>query len=241
MRILFVCMPRRGNGVGVYEAAVAHWQPVNSMEKTKKIVRATVSSSLLTHGFNKMWCAALTLRKEHGITHFGMIHDDIGAPVGWADVLMDEMEKFDADLVSAVVPIKDDRGITSTAIDTGDMFSPTRLTMTEVFERDETFTESGLLANTGLWVCRIDRPWSEKVIFRQTDQMVKTDDGRFVARTSPEDWDFSRQLHQHGCKIYCTRKVQLFHERHEFHNKSPWGRWKTDQGDNPQPVQPPPG
>ena len=77
-RVLFVCLPKRGLGVGVYEAAIAHWQPIGNTEKTRKVIRASISSSLLTHGFNKMWCAALTLRKEHGLTHFGMINDDIG-------------------------------------------------------------------------------------------------------------------------------------------------------------------
>jgi len=232
-RNLFVAMCKRGRQVEVYDAAVAHHLPSQTPDFFKQIVRTLVDSSLLTHGFNKAWSGCLTLRKKFGLTHFAMIHSDIAAKPGWADVLVQEMEANDADLISAVVPIKDDRGLTSTALDTGDEYSPTRLTMKEIFDRPETFTEPNLLVNTGLWVIRLDRPWAEHLLFRQQDQILKLPDGRFLARTNPEDWDFSRQVRRFGGKIFATRKTPLYHERPEFHNESAWGTWKTEQGDRP--------
>lgn len=230
-RVIVCALPKRGNGCEVSEAAVAHYLPSQDKEKTKSVIRLSANSSLLTFGFNRMWCMGLNLRKEHGATHFSMIHSDIAAPVGWVDTLIDEMERVGGDMISAVVPIKDKRGITSTALDSGDDFSPRRLTMKEIYDREETFTDPLILLNTGLWVCRLDAAWVTKVFFRQTDQVVFNAQGKAFARTNPEDWDFSRQVKMYGGKIFATRKVHLWHERQEFTNSKPWGEWETDQGD----------
>lgn len=230
--VLFCAMPKSSKAVRVYEAAIAHYHPSIDAKKFGKTVRATIESSLLTHGFNRMWAAALTMRKTQGVTHFAMIHDDVGTGIGWCDVLLDEMESVGADMISAVVPIKDARGLTSTGIDNPENpFAPRRLTMHEVMKEDETFTKPEIILNTGLFLVDLRKDWCDKVCFRQTDRLAVTSDGQFVAQTAPEDWDFSRQVRALGGSLWATRKVKLFHERPEFCNSKAWGTMEVDTGD----------
>ena len=45
------------------------------------------------------------------------------------------------------------------------------------------------------------------------------------AQVEPEDWYFSRLLHELGLKVGCTRKVRLTHRGpHEFTNADVWGQ-----------------
>jgi hypothetical protein len=109
-------------------------------------------SSLLAHGFNMLWTHALARRRSHGITHFLMLHADVlPADADWVSQLHGEMERVGATILSAVIPMKGRRGLTSTALE-GPPFR--RLTMTEIMARPETFTDPGLLVNTGIAVGR---------------------------------------------------------------------------------------
>lgn len=187
-------------------------------------------SSLLTMSFNVLWAGCLNERAAKKYKYFAMIHDDICPQRGWLDTLIGELEANDADMISAIVPIKEPTGITSTAIDdTGDEWSPRRLTLKELWKMPETFTHSGILLNSGMWVCRFDRDWCEKVYFQQRDQIVTIPTGEFAVRTRSEDWEFSRTLREMGCKLFATRKVQLEHERAEWHTRHPWGTWDHDR------------
>lgn len=195
-------------------------------------------SSMLPRVFNMLWADALNARADHAITHAAMIHDDISPEDGWLDILLDELERTGADMISAVVPIKNSRGLTSTAVDNlDDPWWVRRLTMKEVFNLPETFEAKDvpwnaagapLLPNTGLWICKFDPSWVEKVCFKFINQIRKMPDGRFAGLDIPEDWDFGRQIHSFGCKVVCTRKVKLEHEQPQFHNRSAWGDWPTD-------------
>src|SRR5215471_18433913 len=116
--------------------------------------------SLLALSFNALWCRALNLAKAGGLDYFAMLHTDVGPNNGWLDALVAELDATGLDVLSVVVPIKDPRGVTSTALarDDGDPFGVfTRLTMQEVFRLPETFTSADvggrpLLVNTGCWV-----------------------------------------------------------------------------------------
>ncbi len=222
--VIYLAMPIRGRSCSMGAALGSQCEPTTKYS----YVFDFVSSSLLTFGFNMLWTRALNSRAKRGITHFAMLHDDV-CPDGnkWLDTLMAELVENDADMVSAVVPLKDERGLTSTAIETDHEWLPKKLSMTEVFDLPETFTHPGLLCNTGMWLCKLTEPWAEKVCFRQYDRIIEVD-GQFAPQTMSEDWDFSRQLRGFGCKIMATRKVKLSHERNEFHNRSVWGSWKTD-------------
>ncbi len=205
------------------------------------IVPAPGMDSLLAHGFNNSWCTALNLRKEHKFKYFAMLHNDVGPSRFWIDVMADEMRRTGADVISAVIPIKNEMGLTSTGMD----YRPNeetrmlrRLTMTEVMEMPETFgaedtlmPDAPLLINTGCWLCDFTKPWVEKVRFTINDMIGKNPEtGEFVAISDPEDWDFSRQLHRLGLKVMATRKVRIEHQGNfKFTNDQAWGTWKQDE------------
>lgn len=201
------------------------------------IAQLSPGTSLLNHCFNQLWAKALNLRAS-GATHFAMIHADIAPEAGWLDTLLGELLRLDADVVSAVVPIKSNYGLTSTALQVAeDLWGPPmprRLTMTEVYGLPETFGSADvnhpLLLNTGLWVCDLTKPWCERIWFESLERIGRAPNGEFVAQCISEDWLFSARLHHEGAKLFATRKVKLTHRgERAYPNDSAWGEWETDQ------------
>jgi len=144
--------------------------------------------SLLAQSFNGAWCTALNMRESgYNIQWFAMLHDDVVPEPNWAKILMEDLHSTGADMVSAIVPVKDPSGVTSTAIDndgTGDQSIMGRNTRRYSWERRITlkeaiggeqlgikglpdvfnaadcgYTNHHILANTGCWMCRFDRDW----------------------------------------------------------------------------------
>ncbi len=189
------------------------------------------SLSLLAHNFNIMYAAALNARKD-GATHFLMLHDDISPQEDfWADKLMDEMKKHDADIISVVSPIKSKEGLTSTALEIGDKWKVRRLAMREIYkDYPETFTDEKLLVNTGCMLVDIRKPFADKCFFNIDDEIV-CENGVFRPVVMPEDWGFSRMAKSHGAKLFATRAVKIRHHGfNDFPNDQPWGTAETDLG-----------
>lgn len=194
-------------------------------------------SSLLALNFNTLWCEALNLHATTGLDYFAMQHSDVEPQDGWLDVLAQELEDRGLDVLGVVVPIKDTRGVTSTALarDDGDPWRVhCRLTMSEIYRLPETFTSEDvggrpILLNTGLWVCRFG-DWCKQVRFTINDRIVVGPDGRYHAQVEPEDWYFSRLLHELGLRVGCTRKVPVWHRGHmTFGNTKAWGENAFDR------------
>jgi SAM-dependent methyltransferase len=184
--IVYACQP--GYGQGHKAAKRKFWSAsVNPRGRWAGLgsVFDDTGSSLLADAFNVHWKTALNLQLQgRPVKYFAMLHDDVVPEDFWLDKLLDELEATGADLVSAVVPIKDPRGLSSTALDDPDDPWETyrRLTMYEIHQLPETFTAGDcrlfmdprlveykvrpLLVNTGCWVCRMDRPWRFKVHFQ---------------------------------------------------------------------------
>jgi hypothetical protein len=194
-------------------------------------------ASLLAYNFNRLWCDALNQRRERGLTHFAMHHADLAAPAGWLDTLIDEMQWSGADVLSVVVPIKDARGLTSTAVQHVESGALRRLTMHEIAELPETFDGAAvckpgevLLVNTGLWVCDFTRPWVEEAWFTIADRIVRRPDGTFQANVFSEDWNFSAWCQRRGLRVFATRIVPVKHfGAAGFGNEAAWGEWSTDR------------
>jgi hypothetical protein len=198
----------------------------------------TNGASLLAHNFNRLWCAALNQRRQLGLTHFAMHHADVAGGPGWLDVLVEEMDRVGADVLSVIIPIKDGRGLTSTGLQDPHSDRIRRLTMKEVWELPPTFSardlEPGkrLMVNTGLWICDYTRPWVEEVCFEVRDRIDRGEDGLFRANVLSEDWNFSGWCADRGLKVFATRAVAVAHlGRAAFRNDSAWGDWRTDLGD----------
>lgn len=208
--------------------------------------------SLLAFGFNDLWCQAVNLAAKGTYNRFAMLHADVcPEEQGWLDRLERILQETGADVVSVVVPIKDMRGLTSTAI--GDREDPWRvrgrITMRELMNMPQTFRgcdyepypDGVLLVNTGCWMARLDRgDWQRRVHFEIRDRIVELEGGELKAQCMPEDWHFSHQLRRLGVDVVATRAVAVRHVgRMEFVNNQVWGKYERDpswvgETDNPE-------
>jgi len=193
--------------------------------------------SLLASNFNQLWCLALNLSHAgERVDYFAMLHDDVSADDYWLDTMIAELEDNHLDILGAVVPIKDTRGMTSLALDGDDNWLPfARLSMHDIYELPETFTSADLankplLINTGCFVVKWNQDWCRQVRFEINDRIVfNRACNRYQAQTEPEDWYFSRLCHEIGLRIGATRKVAIRHQGDmEFSNTMPWGSQKFD-------------
>jgi hypothetical protein len=198
--------------------------------------------------FNLCWCEAINLFEAGEITHFAMLHGDLDLDPSqrWLDILLDEMDAHGAALVSAAVPLKDTRGLTSSGI--ADLENPwepwRRFTLREIWhELPATFDnvhagypDRPLLHNTGLWVCDLRYPEFRAVnpdgeldiYFRFPTRAIRNAEGRWVHQRESEDWEFSRQLWLRGLRrTYITRRVRVTHQGSAcFTNHGPWGSYR---------------
>lgn len=212
-----------------------------------------VSSGNGFDDFDAVWTSALNASEEGKVTHFAMLHLDVvpviadGEPL-WLDTLIGELDRLDLDMVSAICPLKDFTGITSSGIgDPKDTWSPLRrFAMAELPSLPETFGLADLgyeglplLHNTGCWACDLRKP-----VFHQEDadgtcgaffafpERVYRDKltGKWTHARESEDWFFSRKLHALGAKTAITRKVRLTHlGKAGFKN---WDAWGTNEHDD---------
>ena len=202
--------------------------------------------------FDAVWTTALNASEEGKITHFAMLHLDIIPTISddepiWLDTLIDELDRLDLDMVSAISPLKDFAGVTSSGIgDPNDSWNPfRRFTMREVAGFPPTFDAEQLgyagyplLHNSGCWAADLRKP-----VFHHQDvdgtcgayfafpERVYRDplSGKWTHARESEDWFFSRCLHNLGAKTAITRKVRLVHlGKAGFNNWKSWGTWEHD-------------
>jgi hypothetical protein len=188
--------------------------------------------SLLAANFNSLWCTALNLvRGGRLVDVFAMQHSDVEPEDWWLDALIAEMDARNLDVLGVAIPIKDANGLTSIALDRpdGDTWRPLcRLTMTDLKRLPETFTSHDvghpILLNTGLWACRFSESWARRVRFTINDRIVVGPTGEYRAQCEPEDWYFSRLLHEMGLNVGCTRKIRAMHRGSwRWSNQEVWG------------------
>lgn len=170
----------------------------------------TRPSSMLTDNFNELWCEFMN--KDY--THFAMLHADISAENYWVDKLLTIMEEKQADIVSVVMPIKDNTGDTSTAFLPDGETKVRRLTLKEIRGLPETFCASDvglgtLLVNTGLWLAKKGE-WCQKFKGFHAISEVYMEE-KWKARRISEDWLFSMEAKELGAKIYANRSISATH------------------------------
>lgn len=196
------------------------------------------ASALLARNFNQLWCAALNSRERERCSLFAMHHADIGAEPFWLDKLIVERERVGADILSVVIPIKDERGLTSTGYQCKKTHNVWRFTMREIMEFPVTFDAAAvgkgeyfLAVNTGLMVCDFSKPWVEEFHFEVRDRIRRDEAGKFKVATMPEDWSLSAWAQMRGLKVMATRCVGITHHgRASFPNDQAWGEWETEKG-----------
>lgn len=216
-------------GYGQQTAAAGRgvWRACRSIEP----LVVHLESSLLATNFNHSWVMALNeATTGDGCDYFAMLHSDIGPEDYWLDMLIAELEAKQLDVLGVAVPIKDERGLTSLAVDGESTWRPKRrITQRELWSLPETFTsddvDGPLLLNTGCWVCKFDPAWADEVHFTVNDRIVyNAETKRYYAETEPEDWFFSRLCHELKLNIGATRIVNVKHRgQADFDNHKVWG------------------
>lgn len=195
-----------------------------------------ISSSCLCANFNMLWATALNTRKETPWTHWCMIHADMATTrPRWLDWMLDELDRSGADVLSAVAAMKtDDEQSPTAGLTNCGYFNAqghvVRFSTAEVNSFPITFgnevTPNGetLAINTGLWVCRFDQPWVEKLWFETVDKIVPCEDGIYRVWFRPEDWQFSLMAQKLGLKVLATRGVPTRHiGRKAYCSDQVWG------------------
>jgi len=211
-----------------------------SLGKEITVVDSFVTS-LLAHGFNRMFCNCLNRRKELGVDYFMMLHADVRPELGFAEKMLDVMRKHEADLLSVVIPFRDYSGLTSTALsyDACDnqlpKRHPRRITLKEVQKLPETFSLQDclelepeakvLLLNSGLLLVNLNFTHVRKLHFEIRDWIEEDAQiGELQARVFSEDWVFSLQAQTLGAKCYATTAVKVSHIGvAAFNNFEQWG------------------
>lgn len=234
---VFIALPSRPGE----NMAFGLWQALERMGSGFDVYdKKAIPCSMLPLSFNMLWCAALNARKE-GITHFCMIHSDVTPEPGWLEALLAEQKRVGADILSSVIAIKDDRGLSSTGVMNVNTREMRKLTLEEAWGLQTsdghcTFDAAGagfpghcLLMNTGCWVCDFTQPWVEKMCFRFHDHIVKQDDGVWRAACVGEDWLFSIDAWRLGLKAFATLDVKVHHQGvFQYPNAVPWGTGEKD-------------
>lgn len=232
---VFIGIPTSG---GVAGGVLTATHVTGSRHKIADIV--CVSRSLLTQNFNGLFVAALNSRPR--VDYFVMLHADVQPGAGWVDELIQQATLHDAAVCSVVVPIKNESGVTSTAVLDPETNRLRRLTMREVCKLPVTFDAASagfpgqvLLINTGCWIADLRTDWPDRWIarggcFRNQDRIIRCPDGSYAAQTFSEDWVFGCDLHTLGVRAVATRAVRVRHKgEFDFPNDAPWGSWESDQ------------
>lgn len=229
-----LAMPYRGEFKDVPEQVQAAYD-FPSLSDDYFIAKYKYRSSSAMYNYNFMWAKAFDDKWMDGrnLDFFAMIHDDVYAPKGWMDVAISELRRLKVDMVSFCLPIADDRGVTSTGMESGKLYNPDLITIAEALSKPRTWTHPDLLLSSGLWVCAIHNPCFKGTYFRMQDWVETLPDGRHVARVISEDWDFSRQVKANGGKLAASTAIQFYHREPKYHNKFAWGtesdKWAARQ------------
>src|SRR5262245_33618283 len=104
--VLLTC-PLYGRNID-FAAAKALWRTASRVHQVEVCKQG---ASLLAMNCNILWCTALNYRQSKNLQWFAMLHSDIEPQDFWIDTLIEQAERHGADLMSAVVPLKDAKGL----------------------------------------------------------------------------------------------------------------------------------
>jgi hypothetical protein len=238
---IFVCFPHGGTVQGGVLKAL------EDCAVKYKVCKKPQFKGDMHYNWNCLWLECLEGREKYGYTDWCMFHSDVAADAYCVDTLKDLQIKYNADVISCVIPIKDPRGLTSTGLrELGPPpFKARRLTMKEIFTAPETFSIKDfpskqnicLAVNNGLWMADITKilpgdtiPWADKMPpFQSVYTWHTSKDGKRMVNWHSEDWLHSGWFAEQGLRVFATRKIGIEHEgKIVYNNKSVWGIWETD-------------
>lgn len=246
MSTVFLGCPTYNGQIDARTAKAIYGTATNSRE----VIPFINGGSLLASNCNTIFCAALNAQKEHNVKWFAMLHADVEPESFWLDKMIEIAEDRDADMLSACVPLKDDRGITSHGIgESNSLRVEYRLTQSQlhhesfpktfdVFEAiqslknlpgklmvDVDFIDPVLLLNTGCMIVRIDRDWIRQGgVWFSMEDWIENVNGMWRTRCFSEDWQFSQRVHNCGGKVLGTQELFVIHRGSiDFRSDKTWG------------------
>jgi hypothetical protein len=213
----------------IHHKVIASWRRSHNPKGPNKVSDWISQNSFPMMNFNDIWCYGLNGRKTHGFDRVMMQHADV-VPLNpcWVDIAVRELAESGADLMGFVLPIKDERSLSSTMLIDEETSNTRQLTMEEILELPKRFDSSEfpgyqLCVGTGLWIADITKPWAEKVWFDTPSRIVKHEDGTFHAQTVSDDFFFSRWLHRLGAKVMASRALTVAHVGDfDYRNDQAW-------------------
>ena len=187
--------------------------------------------SLLPVVFNRAWVAGVV----GGFDLFAMLHADVQAESLWLSRLVRMLDEHDLDILSCLVPIKDETRTTSTAWDAGHVQH--RITYDDVPKLPEVFTNEdvrklypeskGLLVNTGCWVARLrgesEYPWVRTWPGFTLQSTIDWTQDPPLVRSGSEDYLMSRWMNANGVRIGATSAIKVWHVGTKAW-ATPWGK-----------------
>lgn len=221
---------------GTAQAALRWENPVVLSQYTDElgeapfnVAIAMVATSDLCRTFNLLWCEAL----NRGATHFAMLHDDLVPNDQWLIKLWLAMRQTGAACVSAVSPIKNESGLTSTAVAPPVPAAPQHLpgwlwsikhqvTLAELEHMPTVFgaadvpgCQAGdvLLVNTGCMLLDVQAITEQIPDFCfDMAHAIENVDGFWKCKNDrTEDWEMARLLAQANLSAVCHQGVRLQH------------------------------
>lgn len=245
---VYVCL-----GIPVYDGSAESSTMIRGTAQASQKIRfmpRCEGMSSLCQVYNRLWVCGLGAMPEHKFTHFAMLHSDVVPDAWWIDTLYAEMQATGATVISAVCPIKDTKGVTSTAVgNPADDWDYRRITTTELKRLPQTFTiddvvtsgiwpesytnDKCLLVNTGCmlvdmswshWYDKLDDGITMAFRFNQDYRIQRWPDGKWNPEFVPEDWQMSRYVHNNGGKVVATKKVSTVHMgKQAYSSAAAWG------------------
>ena len=239
MAKVLLALPRHGQVEP--ESAVAAFLTASMKPDVNQVSCKLIQSSLLAFGFNQAMCEFMN---DPIYEYFAMLHADV-APIelGWLDTMRQQLDDHMADLIHVPCAIKDDRGLTSTAIGTvWDRWRVRRITTTELHALPTTFDISDvlrtlgitdqnycLLPNTGCMMFKRGDWCKQFPGFTISDEIVQVTETSWAPRNEPEDWALGRWMAKAKLRVIGTRAVTTNHlGRASYGTHEPWGKWSTD-------------
>jgi len=197
--------------------------------------------SLLARNFNYLFCQAYSA----GFDYLIYVHSDLGIESApgqhWVDTVIAVMEEKKFAAVSQVIPIKNDSGTTTTALqlNKNNKYGLRRLTVKEVAGHTGIITREdlcrmfsvspddagALLINTGLLCLGLKNfYWPKWDGFSIEDKILWNKSGTPKAFTTSEDWRFSMWLHEKEWPYGAINCFAINHDGHKYYsNREVWG------------------
>lgn len=218
MRQILLCQPHYGMAEPASLAAAERaWQ---GLPEDCRVELFRKRSALLCKGFN----VGVAEAKNRGFDYFALLHADLEPQPGWLATLIEDLEANGLDAIHAPAAIKDDVGLTSTAmVDTADMNAfRRRLTTTELSRLPDVFTLEDiqrevwaeaqiLLPNSGCLVLKCGDWFRDFKGFHMHDEVLMDAEGKYCAHVTPEDWMFGFDAHDLGLRVGGSRRVVTRH------------------------------